>query len=86
MRTTRRPNEMSAVDAILGAVLSAGWTGADALVHIVPSRLLFSVSRVLGPSFVRCPRQNRQGTPPRGSQVYAPVGRSDFPHLAVMAS
>lgn len=85
MRTTRRPNEMRAVDAIMGAVLDAGWTGSAALVRYRGFASFVLGIAGAGAVFRTLPEEDREGDQAAWPQIYGHLDRARYPHVAAMA-
>ena len=85
MRTTRRPHEMRAVDAILGAVLAAGWTGTEALVQYRGfASFVLSVAGA-GAHFESLPEGERAGDLAAWPQVYGRLDTASHRHILALA-
>lgn len=86
MRTTRRPNEMRAVEAILSAVLAGGWQGRDALMQYRGfASFVLSIAGA-GAAFMSLPEEERAGDESAWPRVYAHLDGRHHPHLASMAA
>ncbi len=85
MRTTRRPNEMRAVEAIMAAVLAGGWHGRQAvLAYRGYASFVLSIAGA-GATFMSLPEMDRAGDQSAWPRVYGHLDARDYPHLAEMA-
>ena len=85
LRTTRRPHEMRAVDAIIGAVLEAGWRERDAILAYRGFASFVLGIAGAGATFLSLPEEQRAGDERAWLQVYGSFEGRRLPNLAVVA-
>jgi AcrR family transcriptional regulator len=80
-RTTQRPAEMRAVDALIGAVFDAGFTGAEAA-RIYRAVGDFALSWAgMEAAFLALDTQLQENDRQAWSRTYRAVGRADHPNI-----
>lgn len=85
MRTTRRPNEMRAVEAIMAAVLAGGWREREAVMTYRGYASFVLGIAGAGATFMSLPEEDRDGDQAAWPRVYGHLDGGHFPHLAAMA-
>lgn len=86
MRTTRRPHEVEAVEAILGAVLAAGWQGREALLQYRAYASFVLSLAGAGAAFASLAKEERVGDESAWPRVYGRLGERRHPNVAAMAA
>jgi AcrR family transcriptional regulator len=85
MRTTRRPHEMRAVDAIVRAVRQAGWEGVDAMVQYRGFSAFVLSTAGTGATFSALPDEERAGDESAWRHDYRVVDPDRYPDIAAIA-